>query len=134
MKTEKPAAPEGCVYGPWWAELESAWFCSANNYRGVPYLHKFDEESSAWRLAEDDPDDVFTRELLRLAALNARLVERLTADNKQKELSLRNCLHLAAKADHYTPETIKDALIRFCGDAGVKFCPLRGNTEEETKE
>lgn len=82
MKTEKPAAPEGCVYRPWFnhdtAIGSRKWLCYKKMSDGTVALCRYASVGSdqEWRWIvwsfEENPG---ITELLRLAALNARLVE-----------------------------------------------------------
>ena len=72
MPTEKPAAPEGCVYGPWWDEDLKLWACLAPAPHGAVRIHQW--ARGTWRFWDGHPA---VPELLRLAAQRDRLVEGL---------------------------------------------------------
>lgn len=82
MSDKAPPAPDGCVYGPWWDDCDGdngAWFVS-HFYRG---LSAWDGKSGLWEApgSRGHYDDIYGRELLRLAKENAELKaenERLT--------------------------------------------------------
>ena len=84
MKTEKPAAPEGCVYEPWFNPMATnpsqEWLCYKKNEYGQFILCRWASVGSerVWRwIIFTTSNEPSVPELLRLAAQRDRLVEGL---------------------------------------------------------
>jgi len=103
MKTEKPAAPEGCAYGPWWDAKWGRWHAlvpfaqdSVGNVSSELMIH---EGSFGWKPSSAHQST--HSELLRLAAQRDRLLDELQkVRDLQPEGSYVGCKLQALIAEH----------------------------------
>lgn len=79
MPTEKPAAPEGCVYGPWWDEQSNSWLCIKEREDHSLVMLWKNHMVENWQRSSDRDG---YKELLKIAEINKKLLEGLERADK----------------------------------------------------